>query len=86
MAVGATNWSDTKASYSNYGPQIEISAPGGDGNALGTGNSLILAAVHTGDGSYTWKAARRWPRRRWPASPRCSTPRAPRTPPRSASA
>jgi hypothetical protein len=42
---GATGWSDTKASYSNYGPQIEISAPGGDGNALGTGNSLILAAV-----------------------------------------
>jgi len=56
MAVGATGWSDTKASYSNYGPQIEISAPGGDGNALGTGNSLILAAVQTGDGSYGWKA------------------------------
>jgi subtilisin family serine protease len=56
MAVGATGWSDTKASYSNYGPQIEISAPGGDGNALGTGNSLILAAVQTGDGSYNWKA------------------------------
>src|SRR5204862_1758750 len=29
MAVGATNWSDTKASYSNYGAQLEISAPGG---------------------------------------------------------
>ncbi|MBA3890467.1 MAG: S8 family serine peptidase [Gemmatimonadaceae bacterium] len=56
MAVGATNWNDAKASYSNYGPQIEISAPGGDGNPLNTGNSLILAAVHTSDGSYNWKA------------------------------
>jgi subtilisin family serine protease len=56
MAVGSTSWSDTKASYSNYGAQIEISAPGGDGNALGTGNSLILAAMHTADGSYNWKA------------------------------
>jgi PKD repeat protein len=56
MAVGATSWSDTKASYSNYGPEIEISGPGGDGNPLGTGNSLILAALQTGDGSYGWKA------------------------------
>jgi serine protease len=56
MAVGATNWSDAKASYSNYGPQIEISAPGGDGNPSNTGNSLILAAAHTGDGSFSFKA------------------------------
>ncbi|HEX8359314.1 MAG TPA: S8 family serine peptidase [Longimicrobium sp.] len=56
MAVGSTNWGDTKASYSNYGPQIEISAPGGDGNALNTGNSLILAASNSGDGSYGFKA------------------------------
>jgi subtilisin family serine protease len=56
MAVGATSWSDTKASYSNYGQEIEISAPGGDSNPLGTGNSMILAAIHTGDGSYNWKA------------------------------
>ena len=55
MAVGATNWSDAKASYSNYGPQIEISAPGGDVNALGTGNSYILAASHAGDGSFSFK-------------------------------
>ncbi len=56
MAVGATNWGDTKASYSNYGPQIEISAPGGDGNPLNTGNSLILAASNAGDGSFGFKA------------------------------
>ena len=32
-AVGATNWSDQKASYSNYSPKIALSAPGGDGEA-----------------------------------------------------
>jgi serine protease len=55
MAVGATNWGDTKTTYSNYGPQIEISAPGGDTNPLGTGNSFILAASHNGDGSFSFK-------------------------------
>lgn len=55
MAVGATGWGDTKASYSNYGAQIEISAPGGDGNPAGTAASLILAPLHSRD-SYTWKA------------------------------
>jgi PKD repeat protein len=54
MAVGATNWSDTKASYSNYGPQIEISAPGGDSNPLNTAASFILAPLHSSN-SYTWK-------------------------------
>ncbi len=54
MAVGATNWSDAKASYSNYGPQIEISAPGGDGNAQGTAAGFILAPLHSSN-SYTWK-------------------------------
>lgn len=54
LAVGATNWSDTKASYSNYGPEIDISAPGGDGNAQGTAASYILAPTHASN-SYTWK-------------------------------
>ena len=54
MAVGATSWSDTKASYSNYGPEIDISAPGGDSNAQGTAASFILAPLHTSN-SYTWK-------------------------------
>jgi PKD repeat protein len=54
MAVGATNWSDVKASYSNFGPQIEISAPGGDGNPAGTPASFILAPLHSSN-SYTWK-------------------------------
>ncbi|HEY0026097.1 MAG TPA: S8 family serine peptidase [Longimicrobium sp.] len=54
MAVGATNWSDTKASYSNYGAQIEISAPGGDSNPKNTAASFILAPLHSSN-SYTWK-------------------------------
>jgi serine protease len=54
MAVGATNWSDAKASYSNYGAQIEISAPGGDSNAQGNAAGFILAPLHTSN-SYTWK-------------------------------
>lgn len=56
LAVGATSWNDVKASYSNWGPGIDVSAPGGDGNALGTGNSMIIAASHAGDNSFGWKA------------------------------
>jgi subtilisin family serine protease len=56
MAVGATNWSDTKASYSNFGPQIEVSAPGGAGNPAGTAPSLILAAAHTSNTGFNWRA------------------------------
>ena len=39
VAVGATNWSDTRASYSNYGAEIELSAPGGDGESLPNGSA-----------------------------------------------
>ena len=55
VAVGATNWSDTRASYSNRGPGIDISAPGGDG---GTGSplNLILSASSTADDLYSYKA------------------------------
>lgn len=56
MAVGATSWTDTKASYSNFGAQIEVSAPGGDDNALGHAFSLILAPGHTSNTGYAWKA------------------------------
>jgi len=31
IAVGATNYNDIKANYSNYGNHIDVSAPGGDG-------------------------------------------------------
>jgi subtilisin family serine protease len=30
MAVGATTYTDARASYSNYGPRLDITAPGGD--------------------------------------------------------
>jgi subtilisin family serine protease len=56
VAVGSTNWNDAKASYSNFGPQIEISAPGGDGNPLGHAFSQILAASHSSDTGYRWMA------------------------------
>jgi thermitase len=55
VAVGSTGWGDARASYSNYGAEVELSAPGGDGNAAKTGNSLILA-TDTIANSYTWKA------------------------------
>ncbi len=55
IAVGATNWSDARASYSNRGPGIDLSAPGGDG---GTGSplNLILSASSTADDLYSYKA------------------------------
>lgn len=56
MAVAATTWSDTKASYSNYGPQTAISAPGGDSNPAGNPFSLILAPSNTSNSGYVWRA------------------------------
>lgn len=56
MAVAATTWNDTKASYSNYGPQTEIAAPGGDSNPTGNPFSLILAPNYTSNTGYAWKA------------------------------
>lgn len=57
VAVGATDWSDRRASYSNYGPQIALVAPGGDSNPLRTAYSLILSAdTATRLQQYVWKA------------------------------
>ena len=61
VTVGATNWSDGRASYSNYGPDVELAAPGGDANPLNTAHSLILsAALSTTNplqtNNYSWKA------------------------------
>ncbi|HEX7243257.1 MAG TPA: S8 family serine peptidase, partial [Longimicrobiaceae bacterium] len=61
VAVGATNWNDGRASYSNYGAEIDITAPGGDSNPAGTAYSLILAPVYsttspTSNTTYGWKA------------------------------
>ena len=56
MAVGATNWSDERASYSNYGSQIAVTAPGGAANPAGTAYSRIRSASHLADGSYVYKS------------------------------
>jgi len=60
VAVGATDWNDTRASYSNYSPDIELSAPGGDGESLPNGYSLILSvdgdAAEVVTNSYAWLA------------------------------
>ena len=56
VAVASTNWTDTKANYSNYGPQTALSAPGGAGNPTGNPFSLILAPSHTSNTGYNWRA------------------------------
>jgi thermitase len=55
VAVAATNWSDGRASYSNYGPQVELAAPGGDGENP-NGFSYILSAYHDSNTSYAFMA------------------------------
>lgn len=54
VAVGATNWSDQRASYSNFGPQLALSAPGGDINPLGTPYSFILSSYINGASTTTY--------------------------------
>jgi subtilisin family serine protease len=53
VAVGATDWSDTKASYSNAGAEIDVAAPGGD-NENANGYSYILSTYN--DGGYGFVA------------------------------
>jgi len=55
VAVGATDWSDDRASYSNYGSAIEISAPGGDDESP-DGYSYILSSYNGGATSYAFLA------------------------------
>lgn len=45
ITVGATGRAGNSASYTNYGPEVDVSAPGGDGN---TGSGSILSTVNTG--------------------------------------
>ncbi|MEQ9568883.1 MAG: S8 family serine peptidase, partial [Longimicrobiales bacterium] len=51
VAVGATDWNDTRASYSNYGPEVELSAPGGDDEDSG-GLSYIASAYNGASNDY----------------------------------
>ncbi len=52
VAVAGTDESDAKASYSNYSPTVDLSAPGGDGMPLGDGD------IHVADlgGTYGYAA------------------------------
>ena len=58
VAVGATNWSDERASYSNFGAELAISAPGGDLNPANTPYSFILSSYISGTSTtaYAWLA------------------------------
>ena len=47
IAVGATNQNDVRASYSNYGPELTVAAPGGEGLQACTGESEIYSTWPT---------------------------------------
>jgi|GEM_PF-1851223 len=55
VAVGSTDWFDGRAGYSSWGPQVELSAPGGQVFA-GGGNPFgaIFSLSHNADNSYTY--------------------------------
>jgi subtilisin family serine protease len=55
MAVGSTGWGDVRASYSNFGPQIEVTAPGGDVSGQQP-HSFILSSWHTSNTAYAYAA------------------------------
>lgn len=55
VAVSATDWGDELASYSNFGPEIELAAPGGDGEN-GSGYSQIASSCFGADDEYCYKA------------------------------
>ena len=54
MGVGATGWGDQRASYSNFGPQVEVVAPGGD--VGGEPHSFILSSWYTSNTAYAYLA------------------------------
>jgi serine protease len=55
VAVSATDWSDGLASYSNWGPEVELSAPGGD-SENSAGYSQIASTCFSSDVDYCLKA------------------------------
>jgi subtilisin family serine protease len=50
MAVAATTHNDTKAYYSNYGPWVDISAPGGETNSVTSQG--VLSTLNSNYGFY----------------------------------
>jgi hypothetical protein len=56
VAVGSTDWFDGRAGYSSWGPQVELSAPGGQVFA-GGGNpwGAIFSLSNSADNTYSYK-------------------------------
>ncbi|MCL7958452.1 MAG: S8 family serine peptidase [marine benthic group bacterium] len=54
MAVSATDWGDDLASYSNFGPQVEVAAPGGDSEDPAL-LSAIASSCYGSDSDYCLK-------------------------------
>lgn len=52
ISVSATNWQDGLASYSNYGPGLDIAAPGGNCYSNTTSEGCIYSAYK--GGGYSW--------------------------------
>jgi subtilisin family serine protease len=52
ISVGASNWRDARASYSNYGPGIDITAPGGECYSNTTPDGCIYSSYL--EGGYTF--------------------------------
>jgi subtilisin family serine protease len=52
ISVAATNWRDAKSSYSQYGPGLDISAPGGECYSNTTSEGCIYSAYKSG--GYAW--------------------------------
>jgi len=55
VAVTATDWGDELASYSNWGPEVLLAAPGGD-SENGSGYSQIASTCFGNDTNYCLKA------------------------------
>jgi hypothetical protein len=55
VAVSATDWNDDLATYSNFGSQVELSAPGGDSESA-DGYSYILSSYNSSSTGYVFMA------------------------------
>ncbi|HEX6590017.1 MAG TPA: S8 family serine peptidase [Longimicrobiales bacterium] len=55
IGVAATDWHDGRASYSNFGPEAELAAPGGD-DENANGYSYILSSYYDSPTSYAFMA------------------------------
>ena len=54
ISVGSSNWKDERASYSNWGPGLDITAPGGQCYSNTTAEGCIYSAYHSSNTSYTF--------------------------------